>query len=119
MPNWQLSASDAYERAHRYYEKKHPRELQAVLNNLDRYLIALNAGAKPQFIVAGYIHPEPKGVKALDQHGKGNGNLAETRLYVFPQEGECLLHLITIGDKRSQPADLDLANSFVSRLKGE
>jgi hypothetical protein len=119
MPNWQLSATDEYERAYKHYEKKHPRELRAVLDNLERYLIALCICAHPQFIVAGYIHPEPKGVKALDQRGKGNGNLAETRLYVFPDEGSCMLHLITIGDKRSQKTDLELAVKFVSQLKGE
>lgn len=42
---WMLKTTEAYERRFKHFAKKHRRELQAVLSNLDRFLGALNAGA--------------------------------------------------------------------------
>ena len=107
-----------YERAHKHYEKKHPAELIAILDNLDRYFKAVSHGAHPQFIVAGYIHDEGKGIKAIDQKGGGRGKLQQTRLYIYPDLEMKTIHLITIGDKQSQRADIKQASDFVIKLKG-
>lgn len=53
--------------------KKYRRELKNLLRNLQLYLDALNAGAAPGQIQRGFIHPEPHGVLAIDQHGEGKG----------------------------------------------
>ena len=73
-------------------------------------------GAKVQQVKAGFLHPEPLGVIAIDQKGGGKA-LGETRLYVFPDEDEEVLHIITLGDKRSQADDIALCRQFVTEVR--
>jgi len=82
---WTLAKTDEYERRHKRFEKKRPRELAAVLDN-DTFFTALQGGAKPQQIRMGCIHAEPHGVLAIDQKGGGK-NLAQTRLLHLPRSG--------------------------------
>ena len=118
MTDWRIEPTDAYARAHKHYEKKHRAELIAVLDNLDRYFKAIAHGVHPQFAVAGYIHDEGKGVRAIDQRGGGKGKLQQTRLYIYPDVDQKILYLITIGDKNSQKDDIKFSAAFVSKLKG-
>jgi len=112
---WSLAATDDYERSLRWYAKKRPRELQAVLDNLDTFHEALKTGAKPQQIKTGYIHPEPRGILAIDQKG-GPGKLQQTRLYVFPDGRTEILWLLAIGGKNSQHPDILMCIDFVDEL---
>ena len=118
MTDWRIEPTNAYTRAYKRYEKKQPAELIAVLDNLDRYFKTISHGVHPQFVVAGYIHDEGKGVRALDQKGGGKGKLRQTRLYIYPDADQKVLYLITIGDKNSQKDDVKLSASFVIKLKG-
>lgn len=113
---WNLEASDEYQRKHKWFEKKRPRELRAVLDNLDTYLKALCAGAKPAQIKFGFIHIEPNGILAIDQKG-GGPNLAQTRLYVFPDTERRILHLFTLGGKATQAVDIQTCRGFVKELR--
>lgn len=90
-----LTPTELFQRRLKRWAKKHPNELQA---NLDTYHEHLNAGQSPQVIQLGFVHNEPHGVKAIDQKG-GGPYLAQTRLYIFPEESNQTLHLITLGDK--------------------
>lgn len=103
---WIFATTDRFERDRRYLEKRRPRELEACLRNtLTRYLPMLAAAPNPRAIHAGFLHPEPGGVVAVDQKG-GGGNLGETRLYTFADESTRTLHLLLIGDKSTQRRDL-------------
>jgi len=116
---WTLQESDIYGARFKRFMKKNKDVVRLILNNLDTYFETLNQGVHPQQIRAGFIHPEPGGVKAIDQKGsrKGvGGTPKEGRLYVFPQEQTCILHLITIGDKDSQKADLADCRNFMDDL---
>jgi hypothetical protein len=113
---WKLEASERYEARHRRYEKKHPRELAAVLKNQATYLAALKVGTNPLQIKFGFVHPERQGVVALDQKG-GGGSLAQTRLYVFPDTEDRVLYQVTLGDKNTQKEDLEYCDWFVSYIK--
>lgn len=115
---WKLVPTADYERRHKRYAKDHPRELQAVLDNLDTYFRSLEAGINPLQIKHGFMHSEPLGVVAIDQKGGGK-NLAQTRLYVYPDSDTETLHVITLGDKRSQKHDIDACRSFVNDLRKE
>jgi hypothetical protein len=55
-------------------------------------------------------------VVAIDQKGEGK-NLAQTRLYVFPDLETETLYLITLGDKQSQKADIAACRTFVTGLR--
>jgi len=113
---WQIEAVPQFERDRKYYEKKRPAELAAVLHNLKRYMLQLNAAPNPKAFSAGYMHPEQHGVVALDQKG-GGGNLQETRLYVYPCEERNVLYIITIGNKDEQASDIQFCIEFVASLE--
>jgi hypothetical protein len=116
MNPWQIEPTDQFTIDKAWYLKKNPRELEAVLNNLIRYVSQLKQSKNAFCVQAGYLHPEPRGVVALDQKGGGPA-LQETRLYVYPDEGKRILYLITIGNKKSQSDDIKLTSRFVGSLK--
>lgn len=113
---WTIEPTEKYKRDQRWYEKKRRRELEAVLDNLDSYVEALQLGTHPLQVKAGFIHPEPHGVVAIDQKG-GRKSLAETRLYVYPDTNSKVLYLIALGDKNTQKADIKLCNDMVAELR--
>ncbi len=57
------------------------------------------------------------GLGAIEIKQKGAKNLAETRLYVYPDETTNILHLITIGDKNSQSADIQFSREYALSLR--
>lgn len=104
---WEIKTTESYERRFKHYAKKHRRELLAVLSNLDRFKGALDAGSSSQQAkeAFGFTHREPGGVVAIDQKG-GGPSLAQTRLYAYALDLDCVLYLITLGDKNTQADDL-------------
>lgn len=113
-----LEPSTQWERDQKWFEKKRPDELAAVLRNLQRYLSLLNASKNSKCVEAGYLHKEPAEVVAVDQRGI-SANLRETRLYTLADDSTRTLHLITIGDKDSQNSDIEYAREFARNLKQE
>ena len=103
--SWVLLPHTAYLRDLRWYAKKRPAELAAVLRNLERTMTLLAHSPAARSIHAGFLHPEPHGMLAVAQRG-GGGRLQETRLYCYAQADVRTLHLLGIGDKSSQSADL-------------
>jgi hypothetical protein len=116
---WEIRRTDEYERRHKHFQKKHPDELQAVLDNLDTYLKARQGGVLPQQYRSTHLHDERKGLWAVDQRGKSKKKLAETRLYVYPDAASSILYLITLGLKKEQKTDLPTGWAFVRQLRAE
>ena len=112
---WKTQPDDEYIKRVRKWPKKHRRELLAVHNNLDTFLGALNRGAKVEHARFGFVHAEPRGVLAIDQKG-GGSSLKQSRLYIYADTKTQLVHLVTLGDKSSQEADIEYASEFVDRL---
>lgn len=110
---WQIEATQQMDKDRKWYEKKRPAELAAVLHNLKRYVLQLNAAPNSKAFMAGYMHHEPHGVVAIDQKG-GGSNLQETRLYIFPNEERKMLYIITIGNKDEQASDIQFCSEFVA-----
>lgn len=77
--------------------------------------MALNSGANLEHTKFGFMHSEPRGIVAIDQKGGGAG-LKETRLYLYPDKSSHLIHLITLGDKSTQKADIRYACEFLGGL---
>lgn len=86
-----------------------------MLNNLATVVDALNAGAKTANLQFGFLHHEPKCVKAVDQKGGGSG-LKESRMYFYIEEDKELVHLLTLGDKGNQSEDISNCTHFVESL---
>ena len=110
---WQIESTPQFDKDRKWYEKKRPAELAAVLHNLKRYVLQLNAAPNPKAFTAGFMHHEPHGVVALDQKG-GGANLQETRLYVYPNEERKVLFIITVGNKDEQQSDIQFCSEFVA-----
>jgi hypothetical protein len=115
---WVLEPNVVYEIRLKQYQKKHRRELLAVLDNLDTFFRALKAGMKPLQAKAafGFTHRESSGAVAIDQKG-GGPHLAETRLYLFADDTREVVHLITLGDKNSQADDNKHCAEFIKELR--
>lgn len=113
---WKLQPAPTFERAEKRYGKKRPGELAAVLRNLGRLLQRLNELPDCRAVHFGFLHTEPHGVWAIDQHGPSKVRLQETRLYVFPSGRDMTLHIITVGNKNSQASDIQVAAAFVATL---
>ena len=112
---WTVRPTEEYGRRRRKYEKKRWRELEAAEQNAETYRVALVCGTKPLQIKYGFVHPEGNGVVAVDQSGHG-GNLAETRLYLYPDTDAEVLYFLTIGDKNSQDGDIQFSKEVVEAL---
>ena len=115
-------ATDRYRARRSFYAKKHWRELENLDLNLAEYLAALELNKPMQirrfysFVHEGY----PEGIYSIDQRRKGSaGNLAETRLYVYPEVEVTILHLLTIGDKNTQKDDVQFCKECVQSLNTE
>jgi len=113
---WTEEVTGQFERDTKWYAKKHPDELAAVLRNLERYRKQLSIVGNPALIRAGYIHEEPHGVQAVDQKGGGKA-LAETRLYVYADMEQKVLYLITIGNKADQSRDVAISSEFAEAIR--
>jgi hypothetical protein len=112
---WSLKPEAEFGKRATKWPKKHHRELLAVYDNLDTFATALRSGAKLEQIKFGFMHSEPRGIIAIDQKGGGAG-LKETRLYLYPNKSSQVVHLITLGDKSTQKADIQYACDFVGDL---
>lgn len=114
---WRFLVTSHFERAKHRYEKKRPEELAAVLRNLDRLREQLDGLPHCRTAQAGYLHHEPAGLWAIDQKGPSRTKLQETRLYIFSVDETKTLHIITVGNKNSQAADLRCALEYARSLE--
>ena len=113
---WEIELTTTWEKDERHYSKRHPKELAAILRNVQRYRALLKTSLNSRAVQAGYLHPEPGGVVAIDQKG-GGANLQETRAYTYADDEKKILYLITIGNKSSQGSDIALSKNFVRDLR--
>jgi hypothetical protein len=114
---WQYQQSDDFESRFRRMDKKHPHECTAAMRNMAKYFDALQEGVHPLQIKAGFIHNEPKGIKAIDQSGCDIPAPTQLRLYTYPETDKGLLHVITIGTKTDQSSDIRTAEKYVDQLR--
>lgn len=115
---WTFEPTTSWEKDQKYYTKKRPRELAAVLRNLERFEALLKVSPNSKCLQAGFLHTEQAGVPAIDQKG-GGGNLQETRLYVYADDEKKIVYLLAIGDKDAQHSDVEYCKGFVKNLKGQ
>jgi hypothetical protein len=123
--NWQIEVTEQFERDAKRYAKKQPSEYLAVMENLEKYLISIEIAAHPKLVQFGFLHDEPKGIRAVDQSGgalasgKKRGTLNQTRLYSYAALESKVLHLLCLGSKTTQAKDIRYAESVVDALRKE
>jgi len=115
---WELERYVDLEKRLKKYAKRNRQEVANVLANLASFLTSLKSGLKPQQVVRGYVHPEPMGLRAIDESGPKNPQKA-LRLYVYPEEDKQILHVLTMGDKDSQEQDIKHCQEFITSLLSE
>lgn len=116
---WSLEKTDEFDRRYKWFAKKRPRELNAMLDNLDTLQTAINEhGLNPaEAWKMGFVHTEQAGVLAIDQKGGSGGvRLSQARLYVVFRKGPKVIHLLTIGGKDTQSADVEYARKAAAAL---
>lgn len=114
--SWEIQKSEFFGNRFKRFQKKHPEEAKAILNNLDTYFQILCSGVSPVNIQVGFVHHEPDGIKAIDQRG-GKGKKMQSRLYVYPEELENILHVISVGTKTDQNGDIQECKNYIKPLK--
>ena len=90
------------------YEKSNSDELFALFDNLKTYKIFMDQHDNHQLAVKlGFVHRESAGVVALDQKGciKKSARALRMYLFVFKDEKEKTIYVLTIGDKNTQKED--------------
>lgn len=98
--NWELESTDQFDRDAKRYAKKQPAEYFAVMENLEKYFISLESASHPRLVQFGFLHEEPKGIRAIDQSGGAlasggkRGKLDQTRLYTYAALESKALHLL-------------------------
>jgi len=115
---WCLKPTDLFQRKLEQAKKKTPDELRAVSSNLKRYMDRLQHGDNPNSFIAAYVHSEPQGIKAITQQGKYGKDIKQFRLYLFPDTTSQTLHLLTLGDKRSQKDDIKDSQKLHKSITG-
>ncbi len=114
--HWGIYTSDQFQRNLKKYKKKHPIETQHMLINAGKFIETLNRNIPISNIRSIFIHTEPKGIKALDQRGPTKGRLKQTRMYIYLHFETRTVHFICLGDKESQPRDIQYSTKYVNNL---
>ena len=114
-----MQTTEDYENKIIDYNKKRPNELVAVVANLSKYQNMLNMLGHPQKITGKYVHKESIGIKGLDESGSGLRKLQVTRLYIYPSVSTKMIHLLTIGNKKSQKKDIKICENYVNQIRSE
>ena len=123
--NWQLEPTEQFDLDAKRHAKKHPGEYLAVMENLGKYVTAIESCSHPRLVQFGFLHEEPKGILAIDQSGgtfasgEKRGKLNQTRLYTYAALESKVLHLLCLGSKTTQAKDIRYAESVVDVLRKE
>lgn len=113
---WSVEHSLAERGRFKEYNKKHPREYAACFDNLGQVVELLGRFGGVKGFQIGCFRSEGQGVYRIGQTAVKHAK--ETRLYVFLNEEERLIHVLTIGGKDSQSEDIRRCHAVARDLKG-
>jgi len=110
---WSVSEDSEFVKKRDKWPKKHRREMVTMLTHANTVLVALNAGTKPEQCKSlRGVRSEPQGLLATDQTGLGKNALV-SRMYLYPDIDDCCLYFLSVGDKDSQPDDIQWCIEWV------
>jgi hypothetical protein len=110
---WTIRLDPDFDRSFRRWHKRHPESCDQAVLRIQRYLEKWlnNPLLSPRFNHPGWIHHEGRGILAVDQGGPSN--LAEMRLYFWPDQDGHELWLIRLGSKAHQYADVAYCHTWL------
>jgi hypothetical protein len=112
---WELRDDYADKSRFRRYAQKHKPEYAACFRNLGRLRAVLEEGLTLQQCSFGFFRSEGMDVYRISQSGLPNSH--ETRLYIYAELVGTEIYLLTIGDKKTQPADIQWCHEVVQRIR--
>lgn len=118
MSHWQKVVEDSYPgHKEKKFGKKHKSLVTNILANLETYLTLLQSGEHPEQLkrLLSFVHEEKNGLYAIDQRPPVKG--FQLRLYVYPEVESSKLHVLIIGDKKSQSGDIKIAHKVIKELQ--
>jgi hypothetical protein len=117
---WTDRVYDEFSQRFQSISKKNRLEAQGALANLMFLLEELQKGRMPEQLKheLSFVHSEPLGILAIsEKHGaRYNTKPKALRIYVFPSLPDSVLHILTMGDKATQPDDIKHCKQTVERL---
>jgi putative component of toxin-antitoxin plasmid stabilization module len=116
-PEWPIDTTFAKRGKFRKFGAKYPREYASLFGNLEKVLRILRQGSRMHSFQIGFFRSEGGGVFRIGQTGVPSAK--ESRLYVYPNEQNHTMYLLTIGTKDGQSEDINEAKALASQIKSE
>ena len=112
---WQIENTYASPGKFKRFSGKHPCEFDSLFANLEKIMRLLRSGNKIGGFRVGFFRSEGEGVYRIGQTGVVSAK--ESRLYVYPDEQNYVMHVLTVGDKDSQQSDINDSKQLVNQIK--
>jgi len=116
VKNWQIFEHDSFpQNRAKKLTKKYKKEVINLFKNLQTYLNSLQADLNPEELKRShsFVHEEKKGLYAIDARPPVKG--IQLRLYIYPQLIKKELHIMIIGNKKTQSMDIKIAHSEIKK----
>jgi hypothetical protein len=114
-PQWSIENKYAVTKKFETFAQARPREFASLFANLDRIVRHLNGGAKVGGFQMGYFRSEGEGVYRIGQTAVQHAK--ESRLYIFPNQSNQTIYILTVGTKDRQPDDINEAKAMADQIK--
>jgi hypothetical protein len=115
-PEWPVETKYATQNKFKDFSESYGREYASLFANLDKVLGILRQGSKMGSFQIGFFRSESGGVFRIGQTGVKSAK--ESRLYVFPNQDNEIMYLLTIGTKDRQTQDINEAQAIVKTIRG-
>jgi putative component of toxin-antitoxin plasmid stabilization module len=112
---WLIENAYAITGKFKRFAKDYSREYELLFANLDKVLGVLRAGNKIGSFQIGFFRSEGDGVYRIGQTGVEGAQ--ESRLYIYPDQENQTMYILTIGTKNHQQADINDAKAIANDIK--
>lgn len=115
VSDWQTETCHAIASRFKKFNKKHSREYASLFANLNKIVGLLRSGHKLGVLKVGFFRSEGGDVYRIGQTGIPSPQ--ESRLYVYPDQDNKIMYVLSIGGKQGQSEDIAEAKKLVEAIK--
>lgn len=112
---WEIVVDYATKSKFKKFNKEHPKEFDSCFANLNKLKVLLDGGHKIGSFKAGFFRSEANGLYRIGQTGVPAAK--ESRLYIYPNESDCKIYILTIGTKETQKKDIRDAKKQINNIE--